>query len=566
MTDNKFVLRMISAVLMVGMLLGFLYAFEPAQANSPSSASEEPLSAAVDISMNATGPGCTPDMTNAIAYWDLDETSGTIFDDSLGTNHGNCVGDNCPTSVAGTTNGGQFFIDSDKDLISIPSSTDFEFTASSSFSVGAWVKTTQDCSGRKVFIGRYHPTNGAGWIGCEPEPGDTGVGFAAFHMRDSTGFSDTAVGNSRINDGRWHYVVGVRNGTTNENHIYVDGFSEDNVTGFSGDFILGTEVTIGAYTGSDNYFNGVIDEVAIFDTALAGTNMATCTFDPDVGDVTFETDQDTALEITEAGLLSNSNPNGDNLSIESVALSSAKGGTITGSGPYQYSPPVSYFGIDFFSFIVNDGTNTAQGLAIITINMGNVPPVVENPGSQKNIEDDVVALQIIATDANQDVLTYGQSGLPPGLKIDTSTGLINGTIAAGASDLSPFNVKVSVNDGEAAPVEVSFDWTVVRDNSPPDVTNPGDQTNTEGDDVNLQIVATDSDGDILTYSATDLPPGLSINSSTGLISGAIDTGASAFDPYNVTVAVDDGFSVPVEVTFNWTVLGESKIYLPIITK
>jgi hypothetical protein len=152
------------------------------------------------------------------------------------------------------------------------------------------------------------------------------------------------------------------------------------------------------------------------------------------------------------------------------------------------------------------------------------------------------------------------------LKIDTSTGLINGTSAAGASDFSPFSVTVSVDDGEAAPVEVSFDWTVKGDNSPPNITNPGDQTNTEGDNVNLQIVATDSDGDTLTYSATDLPPGLSINTSTGLISGVIDTGASAFDPYNVTVAVDDGFAAPVEVTFNWTVLGESKIYLPIITK
>ncbi len=52
------------------------------------------------------------------------------------------------------------------------------------------------------------------------------------------------------------------------------------------------------------------------------------------------------------------------------------------------------------------------------------------------------------------------------------------------------------------------------------VTNPGSQTGTVGTAVSLQITATDSaSGQTLTYSATGLPTGLSINASTGLISG-----------------------------------------------
>ncbi|MGH2843541.1 MAG: protease pro-enzyme activation domain-containing protein, partial [Solirubrobacteraceae bacterium] len=51
------------------------------------------------------------------------------------------------------------------------------------------------------------------------------------------------------------------------------------------------------------------------------------------------------------------------------------------------------------------------------------------------------------------------------------------------------------------------------------VSGPGDQTGLAGGAVSLQIKASDSDGATLTYSATGLPAGLSIDSATGLISG-----------------------------------------------
>jgi PKD repeat protein len=51
------------------------------------------------------------------------------------------------------------------------------------------------------------------------------------------------------------------------------------------------------------------------------------------------------------------------------------------------------------------------------------------------------------------------------------------------------------------------------------VTNPGNQFNVEGDVVNLPVEA--SSAATLTYSATGLPPNLSINPNTGVISGTI---------------------------------------------
>src|ERR1700684_2448102 len=56
------------------------------------------------------------------------------------------------------------------------------------------------------------------------------------------------------------------------------------------------------------------------------------------------------------------------------------------------------------------------------------------------------------------------------------------------------------------------------------VTNPGSQTGTVGTAASLQIKATDSaSGQTLTYSANGLPAGLSISSTTGLITGTPTT-------------------------------------------
>src|SRR5205814_9189763 len=54
--------------------------------------------------------------------------------------------------------------------------------------------------------------------------------------------------------------------------------------------------------------------------------------------------------------------------------------------------------------------------------------------------------------------------------------------------------------------------------------------------VSLALTASDPDGDVLTYSATGLPPGMTINSKTGVIAGA----PLASGLYSVTAAVSDG--------------------------
>jgi hypothetical protein len=156
---------------------------------------------------------------------------------------------------------------------------------------------------------------------------------------------------------------------------------------------------------------------------------------------------------------------------------------------------------------------------------------------------------------------------------DNSLGNLIHTYTGPTGQLSPFTFSAPAgnriasaiyNGGLNPSAAASIGTLIIHYNSPPQVTNPGDQNNTEGDTVSLQIVATDPDGDSLGYSTLGLPPGLSINTSTGLISGVIDTGASASSPYDVTVSVDDGYAAPVQVMFTWTVESlMNYIYLPV---
>ncbi|MEU6351640.1 putative Ig domain-containing protein [Streptomyces sp. NPDC047072] len=81
------------------------------------------------------------------------------------------------------------------------------------------------------------------------------------------------------------------------------------------------------------------------------------------------------------------------------------------------------------------------------------------------------------------------------------------------------------------------------------VTNPGSQSTTTGGTASLQISATDSAGATLTYSASGLPTGLSISSSTGKITGTASTAGT----YQVTVTATDSTGASGSASFTWTV-------------
>lgn len=83
-------------------------------------------------------------------------------------------------------------------------------------------------------------------------------------------------------------------------------------------------------------------------------------------------------------------------------------------------------------------------------------PVVTNPGARDSVINQPVSLAIQATDVNEDALAFSAAGLPTGLAIHPTSGVISGT----PTTAGVFPVIVTVSDGNTTPVSVSFDWTI----------------------------------------------------------------------------------------------------------
>ncbi len=178
-------------------------------------------------------------------------------------------------------------------------------------------------------------------------------------------------------------------------------------------------------------------------------------------------------------------------------------------------------------------------------------------------EATAVSLPSAATDPDLDTLTYSAIGLPPGLSIDPGSGLISGTISFAAAVGSPYGVAITVTDNGVPNLSAvdSFTWTVINSNRAPIFdSDMGDRTDREDTVISLSAAATDPDANTVSYSATGLPPGLSVNRTTGLIAGTIDFSAAAGSPYAVVVtATDNGTpSLSAVDTFSWTVTNTNR--------
>jgi hypothetical protein len=169
-----------------------------------------------------------------------------------------------------------------------------------------------------------------------------------------------------------------------------------------------------------------------------------------------------------------------------------------------------------------------------------------SPGTQTTAVGGSAYLQIQGEDTATGSLSYSATGLPTGLSISSSTGVISGT----ASTAGSYSVTVTGKDSTGPTGSATFTWTVGSAANTVTVTNPGSQAGTVGTTASLQISASDSaSGQTLSYGATGLPAGLSIGSSTGLISGTPTTAGT----YSVTVTATDTTGASGNATFSWTI-------------
>ena len=144
------------------------------------------------------------------------------------------------------------------------------------------------------------------------------------------------------------------------------------------------------------------------------------------------------------------------------------------------------------------------------------------------------------------IASWSATGLPAGLTLAPSTGVVTGTpTAAGIA-----TVTVVATDSVGATGSATFHWTVTDVVT---VTSPGDQTSHVGTAITpVHVVGTDSSPSAtLAYTATHLPTGLSLASATGTVTGTPTlSGVST-----VTVTATDGAGYDGHTTFTWSVVG-----------
>lgn len=102
-----------------------------------------------------------------------------------------------------------------------------------------------------------------------------------------------------------------------------------------------------------------------------------------------------------------------------------------------------------------------------TCGYSDAPPALVNPGSQTSSVGQLVALELSARDPLGQSVSYAATGLPPGLMIRPSTGLITGA----ATRVGTYDVTATASDGALIDSE-SFTWTVREagpDTTPPEV-------------------------------------------------------------------------------------------------
>lgn len=295
------------------------------------------------------------------------------------------------------------------------------------------------------------------------------------------------------------------------------------------------------------------------------------------------TDEDTPVNIT----LTASDPDGDSLTYEIVTNPS--NGTLSGISPaLTYTPNPDFSGSDSFTFTASDGTATSNSATvIITVNPvadapppppkggGGMPPPSNSPplaGPQAitTDEDTSVEVTLSASDADDDSLTYeivtspSNGTLSGNLPVVTYTpnpdfnGSDSFSFTASDSNAtsSPATVTITVNPVDDAPPESTpppdEDGLAPPPNSPP-LASPQAITTDEDTSVEVTLIASDADGDPLTYEIITNPANGTLSGTPPDVTYIPNPGFSGSDSF--TFVASDGTVTSSPVTININVNG-----------
>jgi hypothetical protein len=207
---------------------------------------------------------------NLISWWELNETSGTR-EDAHGSNDLTSNGTGGVGYGTGKKSNAADFENGDSDYLSITDASQSGIDTAlegSAWSINLWFNSESALNGQGLFAKMYNPSayNGIGcffnsnWIQCFGDPGntDTDINFNSTTFNTSTWYMVTITW-----DGDQARLY--KNAGTAEAKDLTNGSFGATTT----PFVLGSMY----WTGVQNYFDGLIDEVGLWSRALTADEI-----------------------------------------------------------------------------------------------------------------------------------------------------------------------------------------------------------------------------------------------------------------------------------------------------
>lgn len=214
--------------------------------------------------------GVSSTTSGLVANWEFDEGAGTVAYDRTSNNFDGTLQLGAQfTSETMPPNGARHTLsfDGTDDGITVANASALNFGASSSFSVEAWVKTTDTGAFQRVLI---KPAGGTQEnAGQQSYSLVVNSGKAHIRFDQSGGGGHQAEGTTAVNDGEWHHIAGVFDNTGNTLSVYVDGVLDGSTASITAEPNQDTlDLEIGMRSNqSSQFFDGEISDVRLWSDA-----------------------------------------------------------------------------------------------------------------------------------------------------------------------------------------------------------------------------------------------------------------------------------------------------------
>jgi len=221
----------------------------------------------------------------------------------------------------------------------------------------------------------------------------------------------------------------------------------------------------------------------------------------------------------------------------------APNGVVANGATASWTPTAAQLGEHAFVVEVRDdrGGLARQSFNVfVTDPSSNSAPQITSTPNPRAVAGSAYAYPVVASDAENDPLSYSLLDRPQGMTIDSATGAIAWTPAL--DQLGNHAVRVQVVDGRGGVAWQSWIVQVVESgnggggNGAPRILSAAAASAKVGFEYRYGVLADDPDGDLLAYSLTESPSGMSIDAATGRIVWSPDQPGS----YPVRVRVSDG--------------------------